>query len=530
MQKLSLDQALLRAKMHTKKGEIDQARHIYQAVIDAFPNNGRAKQALIAFNDDSAENSKSQAPKDLIDHLTALYKSGDFQGVIQVALRYSKEYPSSFDIWNLQAVSFAALRQFMDAERCFRVAIDQNSKRSDAYFNLGVTLKEQGRLEEAAKMYRRAIELKTDYPDAYNNLGMTLKDLGNLDEAADCLVAALAYKPDSAEILYNLSLLRRFNCDDQMIEKMLRLYESGGLNADEKSFICFALYNANEDIGNTEEAYRFLAEGNEIIRRTLGYEFARDRKFFDQLKSVSVPMTPPNILIPRAQPLPIFILGMPRSGTTLVEQIVSSHSNVHGAGELEDLNRLINPVLKQGGVFDQHTLNRIRQEYLEKLSQIADRRQYVTDKMPHNFRWVPIIAAAFPEAKIVHVKRDARAVCWSNYKHYFKQKGLGYTYNLDDTIAYYKLYEELMTSFEALSPERMYHLDYEELTANSEIEIRKLVDHLELGWEDACLEFENNMRSVKTASTTQVRKKIYQGSSQEWRKYAHFLEESFAHL
>lgn len=530
MQKLSIDQALFRAKILIKNGELFQARDLYLSIIATFPHNSRAKQALAILEADLTEKPALQSLKDVIDQLTSLYKSADFQRVITQTDDISDEYRSSFDIWNLRAVSFAALKKFAEAEKCFQSALQLSPRRPDTYFNLGVAMKELGRLEESITMYRRAIELKPDYADAHNNLGMILKDLGNIDDAARCLGEALACKPNSVEILYNLSLLKRFDRGDEMVEKMNKLYHSGKLTADEKSFVCFSLYKANEDIGNIDEAYRFLSEGNEIIRQTLGYQFVRDQTFFDRLKSVSAKIAPPEKPFPRSQVLPIFILGMPRSGTTLVEQIVSSHSNVHGAGELEDLNRLINPILKQGTLFDQPTLTRIRLEYIAKLARIAGTRQYVTDKMPHNFRWIPIIAAAFPEAKIIHVKRDARAVCWSNYKHYFKQKGLGYTYNLDDTIAYYKLYEQLMSSFDTLCPQRVYHLDYEKLTADPDVEIRALVDHLELGWEESCLEYEKNTRSVKTASTVQVRKKIYQGSSQEWRKYEHFLEKSFVNL
>jgi len=489
VQKFSIDQALGRAKLHTQKGEIEQAQHVYQSIIAAFPNNVRAKQALNALNREMIGSLKLQLSKDRIDQLTGLYRAGDFRRVIEETASLSEAYPVSFDIWNLKAVSHAAMKQFEAAEICFRAAISVNSKRSDAHFNLGVTLKEQGRLDEAVDSYRRAIALKPDYADAHNNLGMTLKDLGHLDEAADRLTTALRYETGS-----------------------------------------FALYKVNDDIGEIEEAYRYLSEGNALVRQLLGYQFAQDKTFFNKLKTVSANMNAARVSVQPTQTQPIFILGMPRSGTTLVEQIVSNHSEVHGAGELEELNRLIYPILKQGELFDHETLNRIRSAYLEKLTAIGQGHRYVTDKMPHNFRWIAIIAAAFPEAKIVHVKRDARAVCWSNYKHYFKQKALGYTYDLDDTIAYYRLYQDLMCYLEARVPGRIYHLEYEKLTVDPEHEIRQLITHLGIGWEDSCLEYEKNTRSVKTASTVQVRKKIYQGSSEEWRKYEYFLEPSFAQL
>ena len=147
--------------------------------------------------------------------------------------------------------------------------------------------------------------------------------------------------------------------------------------------------------------------------------------------------------------------------------------------------------------------------------------------MPQNFRFIPLICAALPEAKIIHVKRDPKATCWSNYKQYFVTKNLGYCYNLQDLVSYYGLYSDLMDLWKSEYGDKIYNLTYEKLTTDQEQETRNLLKYLELNWEDACLSPQKNKRSVRTASQTQVRKKVYKGSSKAWKKYEPFLKGAF---
>jgi hypothetical protein len=168
-----------------------------------------------------------------------------------------------------------------------------------------------------------------------------------------------------------------------------------------------------------------------------------------------------------------------------------------------------------------------RERYLAELAKIADGRAFTTNKMPQNFLYIALICAALPEAKIVHTQRSAEATCWSNFKHYFALKGLGYSYNLGDTVKYYELYKDLMHFWYQSFSDRIYNLDYDKLTEDQEPETRRLIEYLGLNWEDACLAPEKNKRSVKTASKQQVRQKVYKGSSQAWRKYEPFFDGVF---
>jgi len=214
-----------------------------------------------------------------------------------------------------------------------------------------------------------------------------------------------------------------------------------------------------------------------------------------------------------------------------VEQIISAHSNVSGAGELIYVSQYGFTLATGIQTSNELALSKFREKYLSELSKLSNSKQFVTDKMPQNFIYIPLICAALPEARIVHVKRDPAATCWSNYKHYFASKnGYGYCYDLKDLVSYYELYRDLISSWHSQYPSKIYDLDYEKLTVDQENETRKLIKYLGLKWEMACLSPHKNKRSVRTASQQQVRQKIYKGSSEAWRKYEPFLNGAFDSL
>jgi hypothetical protein len=214
---------------------------------------------------------------------------------------------------------------------------------------------------------------------------------------------------------------------------------------------------------------------------------------------------------------------MPRSGTSLVEQIISSHHKVHGAGELPYLNNLIRPILNDclshNNALSEKKFLSIRDGYLNNLSSLNVSESIITDKMPINFENIGFILNAFPEAKIIHLKRDSMAICWSIYQRYFPNESLGFAYNMQDLAKFYNSYTEIMAFWHDLFPNQIYDISYEDLTTNQEEETRKLLKYCELDWDENCLNFHFNKRTVKTASSLQVREKMYQGSSEVWKKY-----------
>jgi tetratricopeptide (TPR) repeat protein len=418
-----------------------------------------------------------------------------------------------------------------EAEASLRQAIALKPDFAEAHNNLGNALKELGRLDEAEASLRQAIALKPDYAGAHGNLGVTLQELGRLDEAEASLRQAIALKPDYAGAHRNLATMKKFSSEDEQCLQMQALYRDPATSEKNRCHICFALAKAYEDLREFARAFQLYAEGNGLRKKALGYNKATDEQLFESLianyQQISGAVGP-EIVAPELTP--IFIVGMPRSGTTLVEQIISSHPLVTGAGELSFVSQFGSSLaVGQAPVYGE-ALTTFRQQYLNALQKRSEGNAIVTDKMPQNFRFLGLIVKALPEAKIIHVKRDPAAVCWANYTQYFVKDSLGYCYNLDDIRHYHELYQDLMKYWHQALPNRIYDLDYEALTERQEEETRKLIDYLELEWSDACLSPQDNTRSVATASNAQVRQKVYQGSSEKWKRYQPFLNGALDHL
>ncbi|MGH6725547.1 MAG: sulfotransferase family protein, partial [Pseudolabrys sp.] len=318
---------------------------------------------------------------------------------------------------------------------------------------------------------------------------------------------------------------------DPIIQKAEKLIGAADIPDTDLMHLHFAMAKAQDDLGNSELSLHHLMRGNAIRKKDLGYDVTRDEQLFAAIKRFFDFET----VARQAEPVsdsfatPIFILGMPRSGTTLVEQIVSSHSTVFGAGELAMLNEAVGNSGWQIEKDRQGVFGAVRSFYNQNISEISD-SPFVTDKMPLNFRWIGFIMEALPEARIVHVKREPAAVCWSNFKTYFPSEGLRFAFDMQDIAKFYRLYDGLMDFWHGKYPGRIYDLNYEALTENQEEETRKLFGYLQLGWEDDVLAFHRNKRSVTTASDIQVRQAMYRGSSREWEKYRQWLSPMLAIL
>ena len=421
------------------------------------------------------------------------------------------------------------LGRLEEAETSYTQAIALKPDFAEAQNNLGSTLQKLGSLNDAAASYKRAIALKPDFAEAQYNLGVTLQEIGRLEEAQTSYKQAIALKPDFAEAYRMLTKIKKIDAHNEHYLLMQQLYLDENISDDQRCHINFGLAKACEDLGNFEQAYAHYAEGNALRKKLLKYDFNDDVELFRKLKS-NYPQIAQNSLAPDSFPnnlMPIFIVGMPRSGTTLVEQIISSHSEVTGAGELNFVAQFGAAIATDVTKANHESLLDFRHKYLNRLQNVSDGNLIVIDKMPQNFCYIGLLAAAFPEAKIIHVKRNPAAVCWSNYKHYFGSKGVGYCYAIDDVTNYHALYENLMDFWTNTLSDRIYQLDYEQLTVNQESETRQLIDHLKLDWDEKCLSPQNNARGVATASNVQVRKKVYKGSSEQWKKYLPFLNGAF---
>ena len=455
--------------------------------------------------------------------------------------------------------TYEKLADFFKAEESYRKAISLKPNFPEAYYNLGVIFEKNYKLEEAEKYYKQAISLKPDYADAYNNLGIVLEDLRKLNESEMCFKKVITLTPNFAESYHNLgnnleqqgklkdakmyyekaiiinpglakthrqlSLIKKFDKYDDQYHLLQKFYSDKNISNEQLCHINFSLAKIYEDLKDFEKAFKHFEEGNKIQKKILNYNIKKDIELFNQIKLSfkKIEKEIPNIQKDKSDLTPVFIIGMPRSGTTLVEQIISSHSKVSGLGELPFVLQFGLKIAKGLLEYNSETILKFRNNYLEKIKKLSKNSLIISDKMPQNFLYIGLIATSFPEAKILHIKRNPAAVCWANYKQLFKSKDLSYSYSIHDIIKYYRLYEDLMNLWKDLFNNRIYEVDYESLTNNHEDEIKKLIKNLDLNWEESCLSPEKNKRAVTTASNKQIRDKIFKGSSQKWKNYKPFL-------
>ena len=480
-----------------------------KSVLDHAKNNGmkgndfdEREKSLLEWAKSTEGSFSSTMPQELpqekLQSLVNLYTQGKYQEILTQTAQLLKQFPTSATLCNV----------------------------------IGAAHKGLGKLEEAIEAYNKALSIQPDYADAYNNMGNALKDQGKLEEAIETYYQAISIKPDYAEAHRNVSLIKKYKKNDDQIFQVQELYKRKDLSDDAKCKLSFTLAKMYEDIGKLDLTFGYLSKGNVLRKKLLKYSINQDKELFTNLRNTQPYLQKSSLDIKERaiKPNPIFILGMPRSGTTLVEQIISSHSEVTGAGEQRYISHYGFHLAIGSGSVPSTKISDFRNKYLLELARVSDDKHFVTDKMPQNFRFIPLICAALPEATIIHVKRNAAAVCWSNFRQYFTTEDLGYSYDLKDVVAYYNLYNDLMKYWQSKYNDRIYNLDYEQLTTNQEKETRDLVAHLNLTWEGACLSPHKNERSVKTASQQQVRKKVYKGSSEAWKKYEPFLNGAFDSL
>ena len=476
------------------------------------------------------QNREKNISKDKIEKLTFLFNQGKLLELIKKAKQLITKYPSSIFLWNILGASNARLKKLNESEKCFYTSIKLNPNFIEGYYNLGKTQKELGKLTEAILSYKKAIEIKPDFAEFYNEIGGAQIEVGKISEGVSSYKKAIEIKSDFAEAYNNYTDSGKIQINDPILLKLDKLINKKNLSEKDSTYLFFAMGKAQLDIGNSEKALQLINTGNSLRKKELKYKIQKSKDIFNKIENNFKEL---NIKNEKTSPdsisQPIFIVGMPRSGTTLVEQILSSHSAIYGAGELNFLDNAINLIDWQNNKIQKKDIMEIRKNYINELKKIS-KSTYTTDKMPLNFRWIGFIVYAFPNAKIIHVKRDAMATCWSNYKTNFSKGGLAFAFDQIDIVEYYKLYENLMDFWQKKFPGKIYELNYDKLTENQELESRKMFSYLGLKWENSVLEFHNNNRVVQTASNIQVRKKMYKGSSQQWKKYKSWLRPMLNNL
>ncbi|MWD27902.1 tetratricopeptide repeat protein [Aquicoccus sp. SCR17] len=408
-----------------------------------------------------------------------------------------------------------------EAARAFAAAADRAPEDVSLQLALAEALIATGDGSGAEAAYDAAQRIDPDNAEAAHRRAVLLRNTGRFDAAREAALHALSLRPDHCAAWANLAQLHRFAPDDPLLARLDALLPGEGLAPRDRAHLHFARGKAAEDIGRTADAFDHFTRGNALREAEADHDVAQDRVQFDRLRRAFSHPLPPPLDGAEARHRSIFITGMPRSGTTLCEQILASHPEVAALGERDLLAPAVNAARIGEGPVGRDQLMEIRRGYLGALDRAAPGAAVVTDKMPFNFRLIGHILLALPEARVLHMRRDPRATCWSNFRTNFEESGpaLGYARRLDSIVAYHRLHDSLMDFWHEVFPGRIHEVAYERLTETPERSIRALVAAAGLDWDPACLEFHRSKRLVRTASDAQVRRPIFTGSSRDWRRY-----------
>ncbi len=396
------------------------------------------------------------------------------------------------------------------------------------HFNLkAATLGKLGDFEQAIGLYEQVLERSPQQSRVWLSYGHMLKTIGRLDDGIAAYRRAIAIRPSLGEAWFSLANLKTVEFSDADIAAMRTALAGGDLTDEDRVHLDFALGKAMHDRGLWADAFAYYAAGNALRRATQPHDAARLKRSVDRCIAAFTPDT----LAAQAgggnpAPDPIFVVGMPRAGSTLVEQILSSHSQVEGTSELADMPALA----RKHGRYPESVLelspdqrHALGAEYLARTSvQRRTARPLFIDKLPNNWLFVPMIHLILPNARIIDARRHPLSCCFSNFRQHFA-RGQQFTYDLADVGLYYADYVRLMAHVDAVLPGKVHRVIYERMVDDTEAEVRALLAFCGLDYEPACLEFHKTERAVRTPSSEQVRRPIYRDATEEWKPYEPYL-------
>lgn len=441
------------------------------------------------------------------------------------------------------ATLLAGMSRYAEAKTLFHHVLTINPEHAEAQCGLGGVLRKLGEYGGAEEAFGRALALQPNFAEASSGLGQILLENGNIEAGRAVLNAAMALAPDNLPVLYTLALAGKIQRGDPVHANLQALQgRELSLPPAAREEFHFALAKAYDDIGEHEHGFGHLVQGNAIRRRRVHYDEAGTLAFLDRMKhdfSAYLFQTKRGAGDP--SPVPVFVLGMPRSGSTLIERILASHPKVYSAGECMDLPRIVDRLSPRLGDLSlwwnsgadvlPELMREIGTAYVTSLRSAAPEAERIVDKLPSNFRFAGLIHLALPNARIIHSLRDPVDTCLSCYSQLFAEGTQEFTYDLGELGRFYRAYAALMAHWRAvLPPGVMLDVEYESLVRDFETEARRIVAHCGLEWDAGCLAFHQSRQPVRTASVVQVRQEIYQSSVGRWRPDPEFLQPLIAGL
>ena len=535
---------------HFSLKKFDKALEVFEKILKI---NSYSVPALLHLARISCINKDYKTASNLYDKLIKLDKNDYFllieYGYFLIDLQqYNTAIPllreaininkNLFQAHSLMGNIFLKTEKFVNAVTYLIKSIELNPRNAVDCSNIGFCYYKLENIKKAKDFFLKSIDINPQFSKAYSNLGLVYQTEGNFIEAITCYEKCLEINPNDYEAFRLLSTTKKINIDDKHVQKMKSIMNSEITDHD-RMLISFSLAKVMEDNKKYDAAALYLNTGN-FIRRSSFKNFSIDQieKQFELLiKTFSLDFFNKNKFNHDHQITPIFILGLPRSGTTLVEQILSNHNKVYGCGEINDLTDSINQVFPDGDSLrmlnnvmnaNHEAFREIGKIYISKLKKYSN-DIFFTDKMPFNFKVIGLIKICIPNAKIIHCYRNCNDNLLSIYKNLFSNNVMPWAYDKNELKIYYKCYQKLMSHYNSMLGNFIYNLEYETLTQSSKKEIEKLLNFCDLEWSDACLNIEENNRPIFTASISQVREKINISSHKIWKNFEKFLPDLFLH-
>jgi tetratricopeptide (TPR) repeat protein len=479
-----------------------------------------------------SEPSHADAHRNLGDALHALKRDVEAMAHYQTALALRPDYAEAS---NNLGNSLRTLGRSTDAIASYKRALAIRPGYADASCNLGEVLITLQRHEAAIAQLENTLSIDPAHATAHHRLGIALQALGRLDEAGRAYERAVEFSPRQPAFHLNLARSRPFaDDDDPRLAALERLLPDSTLSDDDRMMLHFALGKASADLNQPERSFRHLVEGNALKRRQIAYAETETLEIFERMRATLTAE-----LLAEKQgggdpsEAPVFVVGMPRSGTTLIEQILASHSRVFAAGEREDFGITVSNFVRSKGASEildllpglaAEDLRQIGTAYLRQIGSAAGSAERIVNKMPPNFVFIGVIHLALPNARIIHACRDPVDTCLSCFSLLFAGNQ-PFAYELGELGRYFRAYQALMTHWRSALPAGvMIDVRYEDVVDNLEASARAIIAHCGLPWEERCLAFHETRRPILTASSAQVRKPIYRSSVGRWRPYRTLLQ------
>ena len=509
------------------------------------------------------------------------FKLGNFKKVIEGCKLLNKKFPNNSFVLNLSGMAYQNLLNHHKAIDFFELALKADNLNIAAMNNLANSLKVTDQFVRADKIFQQILKEDPNYINAYNNyanlkiavndvegaielynqaivlakkkkiypinfllhLANAFQSLNREKELMEVIEEILKLDPENTEAHKILSWTYKYSKTNSEsishISIMENILKKNILNNDQKAKLSFGLGKAYDDLKDVEQAIKFISSGNQLHKNIFKSNIIEETNIMNRMikifKDINLNKSP-NFFSKKKI---IFICGMPRSGTTLVEQIIASHKEVYGAGELSFLTNVIHDNFFNGDLIDKQRIienqnsekNLINEKYFEKFLLYKIKKQIITDKAPLNFKWIGFIKIFFPNSKIIHCKRNSRDNCLSIFKNYFSSPKMNWAYDQRDVSDYYNNYNSIMNFWYSKIPQFIHTAEYEKIVSDKKNEIKKLLKFCDLEWDDNCLSHHKNRKTpIRTVSIAQARQPVYSSSVNSGDNYKDYLKEMFDNL